>query len=69
MASENIRKFHEILKADAELHDRLEDLGETFVGDHSNERAFLEATVCRLAEEAGLPFSADEAQQFFGEAE
>lgn len=69
MASENVTKFREVLQSEPELQAKLEDLGEAFDGDHSNERAFLEATVCKVAEDAGLPFSAEDAQELFGEGE
>lgn len=62
MANENVKKFEELLRGSEELQAKLKGLLAAFDGDKSDEEALFEATIAKLAEEAGLPFGFDEAK-------
>ena len=61
MANENVRAFEEMMRTDAELQARLQEAAGAFEGDKADERALFDATIGKVAAEAGMPFSLDEA--------
>ena len=63
MASENANKFEELLRADEALQAKLSEAAATFEGDKADEQAVFDATVGKLAAEAGLPFTLEEARE------
>ena len=60
MAAGNIGKLEKLLKEDETARARLNELAQAYDGDRNDERALFEATFVVLAEEVGLPFTADE---------
>ena len=64
MASENVARFEELLKGDAALQAKLQELATAFEGDKTNEQAVFDATIGKLAAEAGLPFTLEEGREF-----
>lgn len=62
MANENVKKFEELLRADEGLQAKLREAAEAFDGDRSDAQAIFDATVGKLAEEAGLPCTYEEAR-------
>jgi len=60
MAHENALKFEKLLQGDGALQAKLAQAAEAYVGDKSDERAFFDAVVAPIAEEAGLPHTFDE---------
>lgn len=64
MAKENVGKFQELLRSDEELQAKFRAAAEAFEGDKTDEAASFAAVVVPLAEEAGLPFTLEEARQF-----
>ena len=63
MANENVARFEELLKNDEALQEKLNELSKAYEGDKEDEQAIFEATVGKLAEEAGLPFTLEEARE------
>ena len=59
----NVTKFEEMLKSDEALQAKLQELTEAYAGDKADEQAIFEATVGKLAAEAGLPFTLEEARE------
>lgn len=59
----NVMKFEEMLKSDEALQAKLQELTEAYAGDKADEQAIFEATVGKLAAEAGLPFTLEEARE------
>ena len=59
----NAKKFEELLRSDEALQEKLRAATEAYAGDASDERAVFEAVVAPLADEAGLPFTYEEAQE------
>jgi len=59
----NAKKFEELLRSDEALQEKLRAAAEAYTGDASDEQAVFEAVVAPLAEEAGLPFTYEEAQK------
>ena len=57
---ENVEKFEELIRNDENVRARLNELAKSYPGDKNDERAFLEATVGKLAQEVGLPFTYEE---------
>lgn len=64
MSSENLTTFEEMLREDGELQAKLQEAVNAYDGDRSDERAFFDATIGKLATEANLPFSFEEATEF-----
>ncbi len=58
----NVMKFEELLRSSEELQAKLRSATEAFAGDKTDEQAVFEAIIAPLAEEAGLPFTYDEAK-------
>ena len=67
MANENVGKFEELLKGSEELQAKLKELAAEFEGDKTDAKAIFNATIGKLAEEAGLPFTFDEGAAYVGE--
>ncbi|MCR4871133.1 MAG: hypothetical protein K5859_07540 [Atopobiaceae bacterium] len=65
MAAENVKKFEDMLRSDEGLQAKLQDLANAFDGELADEKAIFEATIGKLAEEAGLPFTYEEGSSFF----
>lgn len=63
MARENVFKFEELLRTDENLVARLKELADAFEGDRADEAAFFAATIGKLAEEAGVPFSYEDGKE------
>ena len=63
MASENVTRFEELLKNDEALQAKLQELAAAFEGDATDEQAIFDATIGKLAEEAGLPFTLEEGRE------
>ena len=63
MANENVERFEELLKNDAALQAKLQELSKAYVGDAADEQAVFEATIGKLAAEAGLPFTFEEGRE------
>lgn len=61
MAQENVLKFEQLLQGDKELQAKLNEATEAYAGDKADARAVFDAVIAPLAEEAGMPFSYDEA--------
>jgi len=61
MAQENVMKFEELLQGDKALQAKLDEATEAYAGDKADARAVFDAVVAPLAEEAGMPFTYDEA--------
>lgn len=64
MANENVGRFEELLKGSEEMQAKLQELTKAFDGDKNDGKALFEATVGKLAAEAGLPFSFEEGAEF-----
>lgn len=64
MAQDNISKFEELLRNDESLSAKLQELASAYEGDPADEESFFAATIGALAEEAGLPFSLEEAKGY-----
>lgn len=60
MAQENILKFEQLLQSDEALQAKLAKAADAYAGDKTDERAFFDAVVAPIAEEAGLPHTFDE---------
>lgn len=60
MALENVSKFEDLLKEGGDIQAKLQELTAAFDGDKSDVKAVFEATVGKLAEELGLPFTFEE---------
>lgn len=60
MAQENVLKFEQLLQGDEALQAQLREAAEAYAGDKSDERAFFDAAVAPIAEQAGLPHTFDE---------
>lgn len=58
----NAERFGELLRSDEGLQAKAREALGAFGGDRSDERAVFDAVVAPLAEEAGLPFTYDEAR-------
>ena len=69
MALENVKKFEELLKTDEGLQAKLKELSGAYAGDMTDEKAMFEATIAKVAAEAGLPFTLDEAIEAVAEQE
>ena len=68
MANENVTKFEELLRTDEALQARLQQLVDSFEGDATDEQAVFDATLGKMAAEAGLPFTLEEGREVaFGE--
>lgn len=65
MANENVSKFEELLRTDEALQARLQELSSSFEGDKADFQAFFDATIGKLAAEAGLPFTMEEGRDSF----
>jgi len=61
MAQENVMKFEELLQGDEALQAKLNDAMQAYAGDKADGRAVFEAVMAPLAEEAGMPFTYEEA--------
>jgi len=61
MAQENVMKFEELLQGDEALQAKLNEATEAYAGDKADARAVFDSVVAPLAEEAGMPFTYDEA--------
>lgn len=59
----NVAKFEELLRGDEALQAKLQELMAAFEGDKADEQAVFEATLGKLAAEAGLPFTLEEARE------
>lgn len=57
MSRENVIRFEQLLQVDEELQMSLKAAIETYDGEKSDERAFIEAVFIPLAEKAGLPYT------------
>ena len=57
---ENVAKFEELLRTDESARIRLQELFNSYTGDKTDEKTMMEATVGKLAEEVGLPFTYEE---------
>jgi iron complex transport system substrate-binding protein len=64
----NVMKFEELLRSSEELQAKLRSATEAFAGDKTDEQAVFEAIIAPLAEEAGLPFTYDEAKALAADA-
>lgn len=64
MAENNVSKFEELLRTDEALQAKLKELSEAFTGDATDEQAIFDATIGKLAAEAGLPFTLEEGRAF-----
>lgn len=67
MANKNVREFEELLRSDEKLQAALRAATEAYEGAKDDARAFFDATVGKLAEEAGLPFTFEEGKAFAAE--
>ena len=63
MARENVTRFEELLKSDEALQAKLQELTKAYAGDTTDEQAVFEATIGKLAAEAGLPFTLEEGRE------
>lgn len=61
MAQENVMKFEALLQSDKALQAKLNEATEAYAGDKDDARAVFDAVLAPLAEEAGMPFTYDEA--------
>ena len=57
MANENVARFEELLKGDDALKARLEELAKAYDGPADDQKAVFDATIGKLAAEAGFPFT------------
>ncbi len=64
MANENVSKFEEMLRGSEELQAKLQELAAAYEGDKADEQAVFDATIGKLAAEAGLPISFEDARSF-----
>lgn len=64
MANENVGKFEELLRSSEEIQAKLRAAVDAYDGDGADAQAFFDATIGKLASEAGLPFSYDEGRAF-----
>lgn len=64
MANENIARFEELLRSSEDMQAKLRAAADAYAGDKADAQALFEATIGKLAEEAGLPFSYDEGRAF-----
>jgi hypothetical protein len=64
MAKENAEKFEKLLISDEKLQAKLRAAMDAYTGDRRDEKAVYDAVVLRLAEEAGLPFTFEEAREY-----
>ena len=62
MAKENIEKFEKLMASDEKLQAKFRAAADAFTGDKKDEQAKFEALILPLAEEAGLPFTFEEAK-------
>ena len=60
MANENVSKFEELLRGSEEIQAKLQELAQAFEGEKDDAKAFFDATIGKLAEEHGLPFTFEE---------
>jgi hypothetical protein len=66
MAKENAEKFEKLLISDEKLQAKLRAAMDAYTGDRRDEKAVFDAVVIPLAEEAGLPFTFEEAREYAG---
>ena len=64
MANEIVGRFEELLKGSEEIQAKLKQLAEAFEGDKNDAKAVFEATIGKLAAEAGMPFSFEDGAEF-----
>ncbi len=60
MAQENALSFEKLLRGDEMLQAKLAEAAKAYDGERSDERAFFDAVVAPIAEEAGFPHAFDE---------
>ena len=60
----NVQKFEELLSSDEALQAKMRELVDAYNGDGGDERAFFEAVMAPLSQEAGLPFTFEEGVQY-----
>ena len=60
----NVEKFEELLRSDEELQAKIKEAFEAYEGDKDDAQAVHEAVIAPLAEEAGLPFTYEEASEY-----
>ena len=63
MSIENVSKFGALIREDKELQAKLKAAAEAYAGDRKDEAAFFEATLGKVANEAGIPFTLAEAYE------
>ncbi|MBQ3339204.1 MAG: hypothetical protein IJG82_06400 [Atopobiaceae bacterium] len=70
MANENASKFEEMQRGDKELQTKLRELVAAYEGNKADGQAVFDATIGKLAAEAGIPFTfADGREAMLGEHE
>ena len=62
MAKENAKKFDQLLVSDENLQAKIRAAMDAYTGDRRDEQAVFEAVIRPLAEEAGLPFTFEDAK-------
>lgn len=61
MASENVQKLEELLRSDEGMQAQVRAAVDAYEGDKADEKAFFDATIGKVSEEAGHPVSYEEA--------
>lgn len=69
MAIENVEKFEELLRNDEALKAKLDEAVAAFKGGIEDNAAAFASIACPLAEEVGLPFTAEDVEAFFSSRE
>ena len=67
MAKDHVKEFEKLLVSDEKLQAKLRAAMDAYTGDKRDEKAVFDAVISPLAEEAGLPFTFEDAKDYASE--